>query len=435
MNHFSQTASRIATWLILATALTPSLCFAWSAGPHSEITRAAIATLPPWQQELLADEREKLARIYCLIPDNVYTDRVNGKFARMDSHPGEIYLHILHLPEQQPQNLEAIRFFLDKAVASLKAGKTADASRYMGTLCHLIEDYGSPAHTVPGDNMFTMLKQFMPPPQRLKHQLLHGPIESGDWKVNLADYHPRLLGTSVDEAAWRLLHCINDQIINARSTTIPIIQALYADDPKAVEANQLRAATVDAQTVADALYTIMCLGSDKLDATQTLPLQSMNISRLFPLEAVNLYFPQTEFSSAPNWGYSHNGFMLDGSGAETPLKLRVTTENSATIKEFADGISPSAGKKLTYLLPPGVYKRFTVLAGLHPELGADGKVEFVINGDGKPLVSATVGGAEPAHRFDCDIASVTQLQLVATSRSAKPKTSYAIWAEPVVRKE
>ena len=47
----------------------------------------------------------------------------------------------------------------------------------MGTICHMLEDYGSPAHTVPGDNMFTLLQQFLPPPDRMKGKLLHGPIE------------------------------------------------------------------------------------------------------------------------------------------------------------------------------------------------------------------------------------------------------------------
>jgi len=62
-------------------------------------------------------------------------------------------------------------------------------------------------------------------------------------------------------------------------------------------------------------------------------------------------------------------------------------------------------------------------------------VEFKILGDGKPLASAIVSGGDPAHLFDCDITGVTQLQLAATPSGGDPKSSYAIWAEPMLLKK
>jgi hypothetical protein len=90
--------------------------------------------------------------------------------------------------------------------------------------------------------------------------LLHSPVESGELLVTIPGYKPRLLGTSAREASWKLMHRIHEGIINARSTTIPIIQALYAEDPKTVETQQLKAAKVDTEIVADALYTVLSLG-------------------------------------------------------------------------------------------------------------------------------------------------------------------------------
>lgn len=81
-----------------------------------------------------------------------------------------------------------------------------------------------------------------------------------------------------------------------------------------------------------------------------------------------------------------------------------------------------------------VYQRFTVLAGLHAGLGDKGRVEFTILGDGKPLASAVVDGSEPAHAFDCDISGISQLQLTAVGRGTDPKSNYAIWAQPRLRK-
>lgn len=420
--------------IAILAALPVMSAMAWSE-PHLAITKAALAVLPAWQQDLLGKEREPLGNDFCLIPDHVYSDKANAKFATMDSLPGEVYIKKLHLPvEQQAENLETVRYFVGKAVDSVKAGNIGDAARYMGTVCHTIEDYGSPSHTIPGDNMFTLLQQFMPPPEPMKDQLLHGPIESGEINVVIAGYQPRLLGTTVDEAAWRLLHRMHEAIINARSTTFPIIQALYADDKEAVVKNQLKAATMDARVVADAFHTILCLGTQKYEAGEQVPLKNIAIGGFFPLEAVNLFYSQTQFFGSPNWGHARSGVILEGGKKAVPLKLLVDEKSGPLVEQFPNGISVGMGKPITFLLPKGVYHHFTVLAGLHPELGAKGRVEFAILGDGKPLASAVVKGTEPAHEFDCDIKDITLLQLTATGRSLDAKSNYAIWAEPVLVK-
>jgi hypothetical protein len=107
---------------------------------------------------------------------------------------------------------------------------------------------------------------------------------------------------------------------------------------------------------------------------------------------------------------------------------------AVTEKEFPEGISSGMGRALTFLLPAGVYSRFTVLAGLHPELGAQGHVEFTIIGDGKTLATAVITGAEPAKAMDCEVAGISELQLTLSSKGGDPKSNYAIWADPVLQK-
>jgi NPCBM/NEW2 domain len=417
-------------------ALPPS-ALAWSQ-PHQAITKAALERLPTHQKAFLGEELALLGENYCLIPDNVFTDRANAKFAMLDDKPKEIYRLNLHLPAQQPENLETLRYFLEKAVSALQAQNVKDGARYMGTICHQIEDYGSPSHTMPGDNMFTLLQQFLPPSEGMKDKLLHSPVESGELTVTIPGYQPKLLGTTVNEAAWRLLHRIHEGIINARSTTIPIIQALYAEDPKTVEYQQLRAATTDAQIVADALFTILSLGTrttDELEASaEGAALTRSSISKLFPLEAASLYFPQSQFFSSPHWGHARSGVILAEGKRALPLKLRVQTADAVKETEFPEGISAGMGRSLTFLLPAGVYSRFTVLAGLHPELGAQGNVEFTISGDGKTLATGVVSGAEPAKAIDCAVSGVSELQLALSSKGGDPKSNYAIWADPVLLK-
>ncbi len=418
--------------LALATLLvitTPSLVFGWGE-PHHAITRAALEVLPAWQKDALGAEWKHLGDSYCMIPDHVFTDKENAKYAKMESAPNEVYLKILHLPTQQPEYLEAMRYFMEKAVVALRNGRMGDAARYMGTVCHQVEDYGSPAHTVPGDNMFTLLQQFLPPTDAMKGQLMHGPIENGDFKVSIEGYKPQLLGTTVNEAAWRLMHRVHEEIINARSTTVPIMQALYREEQESVVKHQLRAATMDAQVVADAVYTILCLGMQKYAAEEQAVLKEVPIGSFFPLEAASLYYPQSQFFSSPNWGHARSGVILAGGNKEMPLKLCVGFSN----KEYKNGMSAGMAKSLTFLLPKDVYARFTVLAGLHPELGAKGRIEFTVSGDGKVLTTVILNGSDPAKLLECDVTIVSELQLMLTSRGVDSKSNYAIWAEPMLVK-
>ncbi|MFM7605340.1 MAG: hypothetical protein ACKO8Z_09090, partial [Prosthecobacter sp.] len=251
---------RSSPWLAIFLIMPPLFAFGWRQ-PHQAITRASLETLPAWQKQLLGKELKVLGDEYCMIPDNVYADKANAGFAAMDSRPQEVYLQVLHLPTVQTEYLEVITFFMNKAVLALQQGRTADAARFMGTICHQIEDYGSPSHTMPGDNQFTLLQQFLPPSDGVKDKLIHGPVENGEFTLSLPDYQPNLLGVSVNEAAWRLMHRVHEGIINARSTTIPILQALYEDDTTKVTKHQMRAAITNAQIVADAMFTILCLGA------------------------------------------------------------------------------------------------------------------------------------------------------------------------------
>lgn len=420
-----------------ACILAPVKALAWGE-PHLAITRAALEVLPAWQKEVLGAELAALGDNYCLIPDHVYTDKENAKFAALDSLPGEVYVKKLHLPvPDQAENRETIRYFMDRAVTALKEGKTGDAARYMGTICHLIEDFGSPSHTIPGDNMFTLLQQFLPPSEIMKDKLLHGPVENGTFAVDIKGYAPRLLGVTVEEASWRLLHRVHEGTINARSTTFPIIQALNAGDAETVLKHQLRAATVDAQVVADAMHTILCLGAVKFDADAQKALGAVGIAEYWPQEAVHLYYPQTHFFSSPYWGHARTGVALEGGTKAVPLKLRITgNEGEAPVeKTFTEGISTGMGKPLTWHLPKGVYARFTVLAGLQAGLGEKGRVEFTVLGDGKPLSTIIVNGTDPAHAFDCDLTGIAQLQLAAVGKGLDAKSNYAVWAEPVLMKK
>jgi len=417
-------------FLTLVVLSLATFALGWG-GPHITITEAALALLQDWQKALLGEELSRLGRQHCLLPDRVFEDKAEAKFAMMDSRPGVTYLVNLHLPASQAENFELLRYFIAKAVAAFEQGRTADGARFAGTLAHALEDWGCPAHAVPDDNMFTLLQQLLPPPEQFRDVLLHGPVEAGNFKVSLANYQPRLLGTSVDEMAFRLLQRVHESILNARAQVIPIIQGIYAGDSSAVTAAQLKAATLDAKVVADAMHTLLCLARKQFPADAEAGLQDFDLSAATPLEATNLYMPQSTFFSKPYWGYAKRGVILRNSKEAVGLKLRIKEADQTVEKEFPAGVGTGTRSSLTYLVPPGVFHQFEVWAGLHSELGTRGSVEFEVLGDGAKLASSgPLTGDAPAVRLTVPLAGITKLQLIAKSAGGDGNGNYAVWGAP-----
>ena len=416
--------------LTLAILFSAVLARGWGA-PHGTITQAALKSLPAWQQETLGNELKPLGALYCIIPDLVYTRKDLAPYATMASHPGVVYLVNLHLPASPSENYDLLRTFMGKAVTALQTNNVADAARYAGTLAHMLEDWGCPAHSVPNDNMFTLFKQFLPPPDAYRYAPLHGPIENGTFSVDIGDYRPRLLGTSVDEAAFNLLQRSQEATVNARGHVIPIIQALYAGDTNACNAAQQKAALFDAVLVSDALYTLVSIGRARMEPAEAAACQTTDLSSFAPLEAPNLYLPQTSFFSKPYWGHATRNVILNGGTNAVPLRLNVTENGKQTVKTFDSGIGTGTGRSLSYLIPTDVYIRFTAQVGLHAELGATGSVTFEVLGNGRSLARiGPITGGMAAQAVDVTLAGVTNLQVTATSSGGDGAGNYAVWAEP-----
>ncbi len=413
---------------LIALTIRPGGAWAWGE-PHAIITRAALATLPEWQKQTLGEEWAALGSQHCLIPDRVFADRDLAKYATMDTRTGGVYLVNLHLPGNQVENYDVLRYFTGKAVDALRVGNMRDAARYAGTLAHALEDWSCPAHAAPGDNMFTLFKQFLPPPAAWKYPPLHGPIESGSFPLDIAPREPAALGDSVDEAAFHLLHMANEAIIAARAEIVPIIQGLYASDTNTVTEARRRAAARGAGLVADALNAVFLLGAQDDKIRRAPAPATVDLAARVPLEATNLAFPQGAFFSKPYWGHAQRNVTLrDGTNA-VPLKLVIEEGGTLAEKQFAVGIGTGTRSSLTYLVPTGVYERFTTLVGLQAGMGTAGDVQFAVLGNGKELCAARITGGQPAKFLDCPLAGITNLQLLATSGGGGAG-NYAVWAEP-----
>ena len=417
------------------TVLLAPCAHAWG-GPHGPITRAALDALPAWQQEAFGAERQPLASLYCALPDLVYSRADLAPYAMMDSRPGVKYLVGLHLPASPTDNYALLSDFLERAVDALRTNNVAGAARYAGTLVHMLQDWSCPAHVVPDDNMFTLFKQFLPPPERYAHVPLHSLVENGTFTVVIDGYRPSLTGTSVPEAAFILLRRSQECTRFARGQVVPILNALYAGETNAWNAAQQTAACFGARLAADALYTLICLARNRFEPDEVRALQSIDLTRYAPLEAPDLYLPQAAFFSRPYWGYATVGASLRDGKTAVPLALRVSEAGRDTVKVYEHGEGVGTRSVLTYLIPADVYARFQVSAGLHAELGEGGHVRFEILGNGKRLADLPpIRGTRPAYTLDLPLAGITNLQLIATSAGGDGSGNHAVWGAPRLLKD
>jgi hypothetical protein len=420
--------------LLSALALSTLKLMAWGGPIHISITGAAYEALPAWQRDIWSGQRVALVNRYCLIPDIAGMPENRAELMPYTILPnGERFSH---LPLGRRQDAYLMEYYFEKAIELLKAGDLDGASRYAGCLLHFLEDSGSPAHTMPGDNQLGLLKDLIPTPEELIDRPLHGLVEDGDVKVDLKDYKPRLLGTSSAEAVFNLIERFNPMVRNARAQIIPILEGVFDHNSTKVDEGRLRAATMDAEVVADALYTILSIAKDRFDPAQVATLKVCNLSSVTPLEVINQsYFPQFTYFSNPYFGYPLRDATLEGGTVRRPLILSVVDNGSVTQKTFSHGIGLGTYSRLTYALPERVYDRFECLVGLQPILGSRGAVIFTIYADGAAIYrSGLMTGQDPAQKVSLRIWGIRDLSFSVEARTQAKDSNYAVIAQPTLFK-
>lgn len=407
----------------------------WGGAIHSSITAAAFRQLQPWEQDLWAGQREALVNQYCLIPDLARgsTD-MRRQFSRYVLLPdGDPFSH---QPLERQYNARLMEHLIDAALRHLKAGELDEAARYTGSLVHFLEDSSCPAHVMPDDNQFGLVKDLIPVPPDFQDRGLHTPIESGVITVGISGYKPRLLGTGAAEATSNLVERLNLAVRTARGQIIPILQGLFNGDKRAIDTGRLRAATLGAQAVADAMHTILSIADEKFAPQELEELETIDVAGLTPLEMIRQsYFPQAAFFSAPYSGFPVVNGILEKGMTRRPLALRILEGNNATIRGFEGGIGLGTPSRLTYVLPYKIYDRLECYVGLHPSLGKEGRVVFKIYGDGQAVYdSRAMSGEEPAQKVSLPVSHFRDICITVDDRGGERNQNYAIIGQPILHK-
>lgn len=419
---------------VLLICGAPSKLLAWGA-MHGSITQSALSVLPSWQQELLAGQRSDLINLYCMIPDLAQAAANKKEFGPLVLLPnGEIFSHLPY--KTREKNAYQIKYYFDKVVETVQANDLDKAARWAGCLLHFLEDSGSPAHTMPGDNMMGLMKDLLPTPEAFQNQPLHSLIEEGKLFINISGYRPQLLGTTSEEAVMNLIERYNAMVRNARSQVLPILQGVYRGVQDEINAGQLRAATMDTQVVADALHTMLCIAKERFDPEETARLAVVDVSSLTPVEVIHQsYFPQHSFFTEPYFGFPVRGGILAGGKQKQTLALNVTKDGTVTAQEFKLGLGLGTGRRFTYALPDKVYDQFECMVGLHASLGKEGKVAFQVYADGVAVFdSGEMTGESPAQKVSLPVWGVKEISIAVESRNTIRGHNYAVIAEPTLSK-
>ena len=420
--------------LAFAGCLRPSTVHAWGA-MHGSITQSAFSVLPEWEQRFLAGQRSALINLYCMIPDLAQAPAYRKEFGPLVVLPNrEIFSHLPH--KSREKNASQMRYYLVRAIEAWRAGELDLGARWAGCLLHFLQDSGRPAHTIQGDNQMGLMKDLLPVPDEFRNVPLHSLIEEGKLFIHLPGYKPRLLGTSPDEVILHLMERYNAMVRNARSQVMPILQGVFSRNQEAINAGQLRAATMDAEVAADVLHTVLCIARERFEPGEVEQLAETPLSSLTPVEVINQsYFPQHTYYSDPYYGFPVRDGILSADRQRQPLSLQVEENGSTATREFSLGLGLGTGCRLTYALPPALCDSFEMYAGLHPVLGVQGKAAIKVLGDGRLLYdSGVLTGESPAKHINVSIWGVKELVIVTEGRNTVKGHNYVVLGAPLLRR-
>jgi len=247
--------------------ITTASLFGWGGENHSNITKAALDCLPGNQLESLGSAADSLVNHYCLNPD-YYVAAVRTKNKEKEAfYKPYIELPLLqntHRWHRTEDDYSEICFYMTTktifhAVDNLKKGNNLEAAKYLGSLCHFLEDNTCPAHVAINQMTSEMLPSDEYPGKMDKHRAM----DNAKFKIDIDGYNPGLLGENIVEVSEAIYFRFKENRINSRAQLVPLLQAIYAKNKKAINQYANNAAKPAVKLVADVLYTVCVLAAEK----------------------------------------------------------------------------------------------------------------------------------------------------------------------------
>ncbi len=402
---------------------------AWAWGVEHRLIRLwAVARLSETQREFVGQRHlASLCSDYTSLQDR----HAGGNAPELDPYCRipDVPLSLHDVNPAEP-SAKALVWFLKQVIERLRVGETDEAMKYLGVLCHWHEDPGCPsAHCSPVSE--AALKFLLPPPAEkanLNYLYGYGGIAATrSCQITDVEYRPRLLGTTVEEAALRMYQHQRQLERRSAAHLIPIVQDIvYGDGAKADE-HRAEAALDTAQHIADLIHTVVCLARDTVDPAE---------SQVFRQQRLTEWLPDAR-SAMIGHPYYVTPFLVD-QAMDVQRRLHALAfagEGEGNRVEFGYGMG--APYSLDHTLAPGrVMQRFTCRVGLHPTAEAGGEVAFAVVVNGNELVrTRPIRAGQPSELIDIVLPEVDIMRLSLQTHPSNPadsKRNLTVWGEPTL---
>lgn len=423
-----------------------------SAPIHSLLTRRTIECLAPEQGRLLASEMEMLCQEYCCYPDMYYdnADKTKPFLCFIDDIPfhyipnetveynnwkmeaSENGPRLALIPAKENVHHRHCRsgflYYFENIARSLTSDRAADAAKFIGALCHVLQDNTIPVHALEGfdgADLFVLDRIVAPPaddPYTVPSLVLKGELVEPE----LPDYQPRLLGASPQEASFHAYTRFADTVAANRLDILPLVSAYYAHEPAMMQSYWRRIYQRTLQLTCDFLHTGFAIGANAFSPAE------MEWLHRVPLEKLRAARRPRYLSQPYQYTPFIDGWSLDIHRHPVPMSLIWEGEQ----REFQHGLGMGAHAHFAfdYQLPPNVFERLTGILGLHSRLGLDGRVLMRWFHDEKEVWRHEFSRSHPTAPFDLDVqdGGWWTLQGEALTEVALSPTNQLVLAEPVL---
>ncbi len=434
---------------------------------HDTATRAAVDVLPRWAYEILKPVRERLIREY-----SHNLDRLSGnEFLNKHAAVGRDGLPLHYLPDSDTMDQNYDRtytgsvFYFQHLAECFARGRADEGAVFAAMLFHFLQDAGYIQHGLdsprgfkePGScTPYPKLLQLFPPPAGRDHEnaaMLYKKVLSRSpvvrtrlEKTNISGYLPRLLGVTPEEASFHLYRRYWDLLLGVRRSIPGFCAAVYDRDRReyAGICGDLVAGT--ARACADVLYTALCLARGKFAAREKKALDHVRLEQLVPLArpsysctAAYCDCPLVRDYSLDTRLHRHRLALLDGRGRIRYFRHGLGTGMGWREPEQQPNHN-SCDYDLSYRIPPGVYRWFTVTCGVNAALPHNGRISLHVRLNRRDCGSTgIIEKPGPAKHLRIDIRGGGILDLAARNEKPDPLSPpfpqvHIVWADPVLGK-
>ncbi len=228
--------------LLILLALLVGASSAWSWGPHTHITAAALVVLPERQrlEKYLGPEFQRLAKDYVWMAD--------WKEAVRPDHYADDYLLFpgmtTHLSHMLPQVRQTYEPYFRRALQAIRTESPHNAARWVGSLLHFVQDSGSPPHTTGIGG------------------LLHAKMEQwvDETQIAISGYQPRLLGKNEAEALRGFVNRMEKLVAFAKVRALKLKPLVENLTERVNQPLELECALETARVTTDVVHTLFTLG-------------------------------------------------------------------------------------------------------------------------------------------------------------------------------